>query len=135
MPSILHLVEASLYVDDLARAARFYADVLGMEGMGREAGRHEFFRAGDGVLLIFSAAATRQGGRLPPHGAEGAGHVALGVARDELSAWRRRLAENNVAIEKEVAWPHGGASLYFRDPAGNSVELVTPGCWGLPSGW
>ncbi len=25
--------------------------------------------------------------------------------------------------------------LYFRDPAGNSVELITPGVWGLPSGW
>lgn len=29
----------------------------------------------------------------------------------------------------------GGKSIYFRDPAGNSVELVTPGIWGLPSGW
>jgi catechol 2,3-dioxygenase-like lactoylglutathione lyase family enzyme len=31
--------------------------------------------------------------------------------------------------------PKGGKSLYLRDPAGNSVELVTPGVWGLPSGW
>ena len=28
-----------------------------------------------------------------------------------------------------------GTSLYVRDPAGNSVELITPGLWGLPSGW
>src|SRR4029077_18016396 len=28
-----------------------------------------------------------------------------------------------------------GRSIYFRDPAGNLVELVTPGIWGLPSGW
>jgi catechol 2,3-dioxygenase-like lactoylglutathione lyase family enzyme len=24
---------------------------------------------------------------------------------------------------------------YFRDPSGNLVELLTPGVWGLPSGW
>ncbi len=28
----------------------------------------------------------------------------------------------------------GGKSMYFRDPAGNSVELFTPGIWGLPRG-
>ena len=32
-------------------------------------------------------------------------------------------------------WPGGGRSIYFRDPAGNCVELVTPGVWGLPGGW
>ena len=42
---------------------------------------------------------------------------------------------HGVSIEKEVEWPKGGKSLYFRDPTGNSVELVTPGVWGLPSGW
>jgi hypothetical protein len=26
-------------------------------------------------------------------------------------------------------------AVYFRDPAGNSVELITPGLWGLPGGW
>ncbi|WP_227254645.1 VOC family protein [Frigoriglobus tundricola] len=40
-----------------------------------------------------------------------------------------------IAIEKEVTWPRGGRSLYIRDPASNSVELVTPGAWGTPTGW
>jgi hypothetical protein len=47
----------------------------------------------------------------------------------------RRRQSHGVTVEKEVEWPRGGKSLYFRDPAGNSVELVTPGVWGLPSGW
>jgi predicted enzyme related to lactoylglutathione lyase len=36
-----------------------------------------------------------------------------------------------VAIEKIVDWPGGGRSLYFRDPAGNSLELATPRIWGI----
>jgi hypothetical protein len=37
-----------------------------------------------------------------------------------------------VAIEHEATWPRGGRSFYFRDPAGNSLELATPRIWGLP---
>jgi catechol 2,3-dioxygenase-like lactoylglutathione lyase family enzyme len=72
---------------------------------------------------------------LPAHGASGSGHVAFGIKAEELAAWRERLQSKGVAIEQEVEWPRGGKSVYFRDPAGNSVELVTPGVWGLPSGW
>jgi catechol 2,3-dioxygenase-like lactoylglutathione lyase family enzyme len=135
MPTIRHLVEASLYVSDLDAAATFYGTVLGLECIGREAGRHAFFRAGEGVLLLFDATATARGGNLPSHGANGPGHVALGIDRQDLDAWRTRLEQLSVPIEKEIDWPRGGKSIYFRDPAGNSLELVTPGCWGLPSGW
>lgn len=134
-PSIQNLVEATLYVDDLDRAEAFYRDVLGLELIGKEPGRHVFFRAGQSVLLVFNPESTQKGGVLPAHGAKGAGHVALGISADSLDFWRSRLLEHGVQIEKEAAWPKGGRSLYFRDPAGNAVELVTPGCWGLPSGW
>jgi catechol 2,3-dioxygenase-like lactoylglutathione lyase family enzyme len=81
------------------------------------------------VLLIFDPRQTSQPGSVPPHGATGPGHVALGVASRDLDAWREQLAAKGVPIERVVRWPRGGASLYIRDPAGNSVELVTPGCW------
>ena len=134
-PSIDHLLEAALYVDDLDRAEAFYRDILGMELIGKEAGRHVFFRAGQGVLLLFNPKTTLKEGPFPSHGTNGSGHAALGISTSSLDAWRKRLSEHGVEIEKEVTWPKGGTSLYFRDPAGNSVELVTPGCWGLPSGW
>jgi catechol 2,3-dioxygenase-like lactoylglutathione lyase family enzyme len=130
------LVETSAYVDDLDRAEQFYRDVLGLVVLGREKGRHVFFRVGDAdVLLLFFADETLKGLHLPAHGARGPGHFALGIDADALDAWRRRLADQGVAIEQEVAWPRGGHSLYFRDPAGNSLELITPGLWGLPTGW
>ena len=129
------IVETAIYVGDLDAAEVFYRDVLGLEVIGREAGRHVFFRVGDGVLLAFVPDATLKGDMLPPHRATGPGHFALGVRAEDLDDWRHGLEGHGVIIEQEVTWPRGGRSLYFRDPAGNSVELVTPGLWGLPGGW
>jgi len=130
------VVETAIYVDDLDAAEDFYHRILGLRLIGKEPGRHVFFQAGEsGVLLAFVAEATLKGDMLPSHGARGAGHFALGVEAAALDAWRRHLRGHGVLIEKEVEWPKGGKSIYFRDPAGNLVELVTPGIWRLPSGW
>jgi catechol 2,3-dioxygenase-like lactoylglutathione lyase family enzyme len=136
MPAIECLVETGVYADDLVAAECFYGDVLGLTIRAREDGRHVFFQVGDrGMLLIFRPEATLLGDPLPAHGARGPGHFALGIAAGDIEAWRLRLREHRVGVEHEQSWPHGGHSLYFRDPAGNSVELITPGVWGLPSGW
>jgi catechol 2,3-dioxygenase-like lactoylglutathione lyase family enzyme len=134
--NIKSVVETAVYVDDLQAAEAFYGTLLGLPVVGKEPGRHVFFRVGDAnVLLAFRAEATRKGDLLPPHGADGPGHFALGIEAGSLDDWQTRLQGHGVAVEKEVTWPRGGRSIYFRDPAGNSVELVTPGVWGLPSGW
>jgi len=136
MGEIEGIVETGIYVDDLDRAEAFYRDVLGLPVIGKEPGRHVFFRVGQrNVLLAFLPAATLKGDLLPAHGAQGPGHFALGIAAVDLDAWRQRLVNHGVVIEKEMQWSRGGKSLYFRDPAGNSVELMTPGLWGLLSGW
>jgi catechol 2,3-dioxygenase-like lactoylglutathione lyase family enzyme len=130
------IIETAVYVDDLDAAEAFYRDVLGLGVIGKEVGRHVFFQVGESdVLLAFFSEATLRGDILPSHGALGPGHFALGIELRHLDAWRQQLGSKGVAIEKEVDWPRGGKSLYFRDPAGNSVELITPGVWGLPSGW
>ena len=135
-PPVETVVETAVYAADLSAAEAFYAGVLGLPVIGRETGRHVFFRVGAGnVLLVFDPTTTARAGEFPPHGATGPGHFALGVRPETLDEWRRHLAQSGVAIEKEFAWPRGGHSLYFRDPAGNSVELVTPGVWGTPAGW
>ena len=36
-----------------------------------------------------------------------------------------------VEIEVDYLWPGGGRSIYFRDPAGNSLEFAEPSIWGL----
>jgi catechol 2,3-dioxygenase-like lactoylglutathione lyase family enzyme len=89
------------------------------------------------VHSVFSklAETTLKGDHLPSPGNSGPGHFALGIEAESFDAWRKFLHGHGVGTEKEVEWPRGGKSLYVRDPAGNSVELVTPGVWGLPSGW
>jgi catechol 2,3-dioxygenase-like lactoylglutathione lyase family enzyme len=57
--------------------------------------------------------------------------VAFAAAGAELPAWRAHLAACGVSIERDHAWPGGGHSLYFRDPAGNSIEIATPLLWGI----
>ena len=133
---ILGVIETAIYVDDLDAAEDFYSRILGLTVIARESGRHVFFQVGDShVLLAFNPQTTLNGDTLPPHGANGPSHFAMGIEKQSLDAWRPHLEAHGIAIEKEVDWPAGGKSIYFRDPAGNSVELITPGVWQLPSGW
>ena len=130
-----HILETCLYVDDLAAAEAFYTRVFDLERISRVEGRHVFFRCGDGVFLLFNPEATSQpsdsASGVPAHGARGAGHVAFAMRHEDIGAWRERLRRNDVEIEREITWPGGGYSIYFRDPAGNSVELATPRTWGI----
>ena len=126
------VLETCLYADNLEVAEAFYSRVLGLVAFSRVEGRHLFFRCGNSVFLLFNAAETQQpGGDVPPHGAVGPGHVAFAMQSGDIPAWREHLRKNGVAIETEISWPHGGYSIYFRDPLGNSVELATPSTWGL----
>jgi catechol 2,3-dioxygenase-like lactoylglutathione lyase family enzyme len=124
------ILETCLYVDDLAAAEQFYRTVVGLNLVGRQDGRHVFFRCGAGMLLIFNPAKTRDADSdIPQHGAYGPSHVAFAVDQVDMERWRERLEAHGVEIERIVDWPHGGRSLYFRDPAGNSLELASPQIW------
>ena len=125
------LLEAALYGADLEALERFYVDVLGLTPLARTPGRNAVLRCAHSALILFDPAASdAPGGAFPPHGARGPGHVAFVVPGDELPAWRDRLAARGVAVESEYPWPEGGRSVYFRDPAGNLVELAPPTLWG-----
>ena len=126
------VLETCLYVNDLEQAEPFYRDVLGLEFHSRQPGRHVFFRCGTSMLLLFNPDESgHANSHLPQHGAHGPGHVAFAVLASELDAWQARLEQLGVAIEKRLDWPQGGGSIYFRDPAGNSLELATAAVWGL----
>jgi catechol 2,3-dioxygenase-like lactoylglutathione lyase family enzyme len=125
------VLETILYVDDLEAAERFYGGPLGLALDSRKEGLFAFFRIGDAMLLLFEPGASRRSRGVPAHGAEGPGHACFAVAEDELDGWKGRLEAAGVAIEHERDWPRGGRSFYFRDPAGNSLEIATSRIWGL----
>jgi catechol 2,3-dioxygenase-like lactoylglutathione lyase family enzyme len=129
---LVSVLESSLYTDDLRKAEDFYRRVLELELDSKHAERHLFFRCGPTMLLVFKPQRTQQVGPVPAHGATGPGHLAFAVENDDdLTAWRSRLENEGVEIEADLDWPGGGRSIYFRDPAGNSLELTTPRIWGL----
>lgn len=130
-PPLRRLLETVLYVDDLEAAARFYGGVLDLEEASRKPGVFVFYRLQDQMLLLFEPDAARGSVAVPPHGADGAGHVAFAVAERDLRRWVAHLVTHGVEIEAELDWPNGGRSFYFRDPAGNSLEIAAPRIWGF----
>lgn len=128
------ILETALYVDDLDAAEAFYGGILGLEKIARQANRDVFFRCGPGVLLIFNPAETihaSPGSAVPAHGARGPGHTCFRVPGPELDFWVEKLVEAGIAIEADFHWPNGARSIYFRDPAGNSLECAEPGLWNI----
>ena len=130
------ILETALYADDLDAVEAFYGDILGLEKIARGGNRHVFYRCGPGVLLIFNPAETMkppEPGSLPvpPHGTTGHGHVCFRLSGNEIEAMAEKLKAAGIAIEADFHWPNGGRSIYFRDPAGNSLECAEPRIWGL----
>lgn len=133
------ILETILYAENLDDAREFYEGVLGIPLVGDGRPLMLDFRVSDAqVLLVFDPRQSGEPGReVPSHACAGPGHVAFLIEPGSLDAWRERLAGAGVEIEREIAWtsrprPAGAdtaRSVYVRDPAGNSVELITADIW------
>ena len=133
-PRLSHLLEVSLYVENLDRSEAFYGRLLGTERLLRDGRMAAIAAGGASVLLLFRRGSSAEasgtpGGTIPAHDGHGVQHVCFAVHAGELGGWERHLEALGVALESRVTWPRGGTSLYVRDPDGHSVELATPGLW------
>jgi hypothetical protein len=63
------------------------------------------------------------------------GYFSLDIEMQFLDEWQKQLVESGFEIESDFECPPSSKSIDFRDPVGNSVELVTHSFWRLPSGW
>lgn len=82
------------------------------------------------MLLVFDPSRSSAPDRdFPAHGTTGAGHVAFSIEPGQHDAWLARLEEHGVEIERAFKWRRGASSIYVRDPAGNSLELVEGEAW------
>jgi catechol 2,3-dioxygenase-like lactoylglutathione lyase family enzyme len=127
---ILSVYETVLYTPDPRAAAEFYSDALGLEQLEDPDDLSAVFRLPAGhVLLLFNPRLSSQPGRpVPSHGSAGPGHIAFAIEGGAYEDAVARLREKEIEIEREIDWGRG-RSVYFRDPAGNSVELVDGDIW------
>jgi catechol 2,3-dioxygenase-like lactoylglutathione lyase family enzyme len=131
-PPVNGILETSLYVESPVRSVEFYQRVFGFEVIDlageqlKDSTRLCAMRAGDRDVLLLFKRGGASGTDFP-----GSIHIAFGISRAELGAWREWLAEQGIAIEEEKTWKYGAQALYFRDPDGNLLEVVTPGVWTI----
>ena len=133
-PKLSHLLETSLYVDDLHAARDFYQRLFGLATLLEDDRMIALSLPGSSVLLLFrrgasTAASQVPGGVIPPHDGRGSQHICLAIPAASLMEWERHLMTHGIVIESRVIQSHGGTSLYFRDPDEHSVEVATPGLW------
>jgi catechol 2,3-dioxygenase-like lactoylglutathione lyase family enzyme len=130
------ILETALYTDDLDAAEAFYGGVLGLEKVLRAGNRHLFFRCGEMILLIFDPKETVKPPSSdalpgPPHGATGPGHLCFRMRAEAIDRMVEKLNKAGIVIESDFRWPNGARSIYFRDPAGNSLECAETMLWNL----
>jgi len=121
-----------LRVSDLARALRFYGEVLGCREERRlaELGLVQL-RAGRAMIDLVDLAGPlgKAGGTAPKAGGRNMDHLALRIADFDEAALRAHLTAHGVAIG-DLGIRYGaegnGPSLYIQDPDGNTIELKGP---------
>jgi catechol 2,3-dioxygenase-like lactoylglutathione lyase family enzyme len=116
------LDHVAITVTDLRRSAEFYADVLGLESR-YEPGHEPVFMVAGGTGLALFRAETYGGSGPGEPGPIRVMHVAFRVDREQFDRARAELPAAGIEPRFE---DHGSVhSLYFPDPDGHVVELVT----------
>jgi catechol 2,3-dioxygenase-like lactoylglutathione lyase family enzyme len=104
----------SFLTQDLARAKRFYADVLGLE-LESEGESDMEFRAGQVTLDIFDPSSIGQPFAPSPAG--------LALRVPDVDAARAELEGKGVAFEGETIVTGVCRQAWFKDPDGNALML------------
>jgi catechol 2,3-dioxygenase-like lactoylglutathione lyase family enzyme len=137
-PSLRGLDHVTFPCDDLRVAEDFYVGLLGGRVLMRvdEAFLRRVGRSDSGPGAIHTSIVFSEGPRVdlfiqpdahPPLRA-GHPHHAFAVSPREMLQWKKRLNDAGVPTYGPTRLgPPGQASLYFNDPFGNHLEIVTHG--------
>ena len=131
-PRLEGVLETCLYHDaaERERTEAFYAEVLGLAETARWPDGVAF-RLGAGVVLLFDRDKLAAGdGPLKDHGTAGPGHACFVV--DASAPTRRGGSASPRPGSRSRTSRNGpaGGSFYFKDPAGNLLEIADGDLWG-----
>ncbi|HZU75303.1 MAG TPA: VOC family protein [Dehalococcoidia bacterium] len=143
MPLTLRISHPALTGIHSAETIRFYTEVLGLELVLRQPNldfpgeEHLFFHAGNDTFIAYFvpvAGADLSSYAPATSGSGHMDHLALDVDAASFAEAQRRLAVAGVAFEGPVDRGYE-RSVYFKDPNGVTVELltwITPPPPGMP---
>lgn len=131
------IVETCIYTANLEEMKNFYINYLGLDLVSEEKGRHVFLKAGKSMLLIFNPENTLNNSNsiFPKHGAitpPSILHFAFEIKKEDYENWKKLLQGKKIGIHKELKMANS-KSIYFHDPSGNIVELITNNFWPIES--
>ena len=109
----------SLNVDDVEKVGKFYTEVLGLEVLPRpDFGFPGMWLRSEGQEIHLMQVENHQA----PEGQ----HFAFRI--DDMQAALQHLEKHDVKVRGPFSIPGTGASqCFFKDPAGNMIELNQPG--------
>jgi catechol 2,3-dioxygenase-like lactoylglutathione lyase family enzyme len=138
--SLVGIDHVVFLVDDLDRAVRWYAKVLGCQpGYSYPTLGMEQVWCGAALIVLWDITHPGAAGAIPPvPGGRNVDHICIALSPFAEADMRAHLAVHGVEIEREAL--HGGArgmgnSFYVRDPWGNKLELKGPAVYEDGKNW
>jgi len=130
MIEILQIDHVVLRTNNIKAMLQFYCDILGCvieRELPEDTGLIQL-RAGDALidLVPTDSELGRQGGGLPDMNHPNMDHICLQISPRKESHILNWLDEHNIAhggFEQRYGAQGMGASIYIKDPEGNTVEL------------
>lgn len=114
-------------VQDIERATRFYAELLGIGGRRVSPGRH-YFDCGDVILALYSPSADGDADTprpLPDHLYFAVADLEAVFARAErLGGLSTQTGDGGLPMGRIATRPWGERSFYMQDPSGNPLCFV-----------
>lgn len=146
MASITGADHHSITVEDLDRAVAFYRDTFDLEvvsqgqieqgdeasdvfselaGLDGVANRSAHLEVQDGVTLELFEYDNPPGGKIDDYQANDARATHFCFKTDDLHELYEELNDTVDFVSEPVTFPSGVDAIYFRDPEGNLMEILT----------